>query len=334
MNKQLKHPTKSNCRLYVIKAKEAPIAAIFRKGPSRQVQILKWDMVADTFTPGQWFKGRIYERKCDVSPDGKYLIYFAAKWKPPMYSWTAISKLPYLTALALWNKGPSNGGGGLFDGERTVWLDHLFFDLSETKTGPLPADWYFGNKSRFEERFQDDQVFRERMKRDGWIVKQEGEDTLYGSSREEYLEKMHLLTQALEQMRDGNFDIDLPYVQKPKSPYPDAGPMSRVYDPAEILQKIHGERVLEMTTLGFLEKNGPTHVIKYRVLDSTNQCEIDLGRADWADWSESGDLLFAKDGCIYRLPKADTELVNAIRLIDLNGSRFEAVEAPEEYKTW
>lgn len=54
---------------------------MFRRGPSKRVQILKWDMETDTFTPGQWFNGGIYERRCDVSPDGQPLIYFAAKYR-------------------------------------------------------------------------------------------------------------------------------------------------------------------------------------------------------------------------------------------------------------
>jgi hypothetical protein len=72
--------TKPACRIYVIKAAASPVAAVFRRGPSKQVQVLKWDMETDVFTPGRWFKGRIYERRCDVSPSGDYLIYFAAKW--------------------------------------------------------------------------------------------------------------------------------------------------------------------------------------------------------------------------------------------------------------
>ena len=62
---------------------------------------------------GQWFKGRIYEKRCDLSPDGTKLIYFAQKintrtLNDPKYSyaWTAISRPPYLTALALASRRP------------------------------------------------------------------------------------------------------------------------------------------------------------------------------------------------------------------------------------
>lgn len=99
----------STARLYAIWARKAPIGVIFRRGPSKQVQMLKWDIENDELIPGQWFKGRVYERRCDLSPNGQYLIYFAANYKPPYGTWTAISHPPFFTALALWPKGDCSG---------------------------------------------------------------------------------------------------------------------------------------------------------------------------------------------------------------------------------
>ncbi len=112
-------------RLYFILAREADTAVLFRRGPSKWVQIIRWDTAHDTFDFGQWFHGRIYERRSDLSPDGTKMIYFAQKinrrtmadWEYT-YAWTAISKPPYLTALALWPKGDCWHGGGLFVTDR------------------------------------------------------------------------------------------------------------------------------------------------------------------------------------------------------------------------
>jgi hypothetical protein len=117
------------CRLHVILAREAPVGVIFRRGPSKWVQILRWDTEADTFTPGQWFHGRIYERECDLSPDGRLLLYVATDHKYLRASsydnnWTAVSKLPYLTALGLWRVVCSGHGGGLFLSNTEIWLNH------------------------------------------------------------------------------------------------------------------------------------------------------------------------------------------------------------------
>src|SRR5919109_3427070 len=111
-------------RLFVIQARRAPYAVVFRRGPSKVVRLIGWHTGTDTFDFGQWLKGRIYERRCDLSPSGSHLIYFAADFKKPYYSWTAISKPPYLTALALWPKGDCWHGGGLFDAAWSLWLNH------------------------------------------------------------------------------------------------------------------------------------------------------------------------------------------------------------------
>jgi hypothetical protein len=111
-------------RLFAILARDAPQAVIFRRGPSKQVLLIKWNLKNDKLEYGQWFKGRIYERRCDLSPSGNLLIYFSGKYKTSLRTWTAISKPPYLTALALWPKGDAWGGGGIFDTEYTIRLNH------------------------------------------------------------------------------------------------------------------------------------------------------------------------------------------------------------------
>ncbi len=67
-------------RVHAVLAREADKAVIFRRGPSNQTALLGWDLKSDTFELGQWFRGRIYPYRCDLSPDGKYLVYFAAKY--------------------------------------------------------------------------------------------------------------------------------------------------------------------------------------------------------------------------------------------------------------
>ena len=112
-------------RLSVLFARSAPVAAILRRGPSRWTQIIAWDTDRDTFTDGAWFKGRIYEEKCDLSPDGRLLLYFVhAGRSRPGYtdSWTGVSRLPWLFALGLWPWGTTYGGGGRFVDDRQLVL--------------------------------------------------------------------------------------------------------------------------------------------------------------------------------------------------------------------
>jgi hypothetical protein len=115
---------KPRISLYAILARDARVGVVFRRGPSKQVLLLLWHTDTDQFYEGQWFKGRIYERRCDLSPSGKRLIYFAAKYKAPYATWTAVSRPPFLTAVAMWPNGDAWGGGGLFTKEKEIPLNH------------------------------------------------------------------------------------------------------------------------------------------------------------------------------------------------------------------
>ena len=116
-------------RLHAILARDAKVAVVFRRGPSKSVCTMLWDRKRDTFRMGQWFRGRIYERRADLSPDGKFLIYFAMNGKVETEtggSWTAISRAPGLKAIVLLAKGDCWHGGGLFTGDRQFWLNDGF----------------------------------------------------------------------------------------------------------------------------------------------------------------------------------------------------------------
>jgi hypothetical protein len=113
------------CRLFVIPAREAPLAIILRRGPSRWYHLIRWQTQRDTFEHGAWLRGRIYEEKCDLSPDGSLFVYFChgGAYRPDYTdSWTAVSRAPWLYALGLWPSGTTYGGGGRFLDNRTLTL--------------------------------------------------------------------------------------------------------------------------------------------------------------------------------------------------------------------
>jgi hypothetical protein len=119
------------CWMFVLLARAANVGVILRRGPTEWWHVTLWDTRHDRFGSGQWFHGRIYPEKCDLSPDGSLFIYFAAKFgRPHAYrgygdSWTAVSRPPYLTALALWPIGGTYGGRGVFFDDRSVVIGHL-----------------------------------------------------------------------------------------------------------------------------------------------------------------------------------------------------------------
>jgi len=105
-------------RLFVIAASAADEAVIFRKGPADWCHIVRWNTADDSFHAGAWIKARVYAERCDLSPNGKLLLYFALQGNRhgTSYagSYTAISRSPWLKALVLWPQGDTWGGGGRF----------------------------------------------------------------------------------------------------------------------------------------------------------------------------------------------------------------------------
>ncbi len=115
----------SFCRLFVIPARDAPVALILRRGPSKWYHLIRWRMDSDSFEPGGWLRGRIYEERCDLSPDGNLVVYFChcGAYRPDYTdSWTAVSRAPWLHALGLWPWGSTWGGGGRFVDNRSLIL--------------------------------------------------------------------------------------------------------------------------------------------------------------------------------------------------------------------
>jgi hypothetical protein len=169
----MKRPVSPSTRLWVLLARKTPIAAIFRRGPTRQVQLIKWNLNDDSFEEGQWFKGRVYERRCDLSPSGTLLIYFAATYKEPLRSWTAVTKLPWFTSVALWPKGDGWNGGGYFKGPYEIHLDHL-----AGESAPHPKFQAACRKlqvtSFANAMGEDARVWHFTLQRDGWTQVQHG----------------------------------------------------------------------------------------------------------------------------------------------------------------
>lgn len=136
-------------RLHVLLARESPMALVIRRGPSRYACTIGWDRRDATFSVGQWMHARLFERQCDISPDGKHWVYFAMDarrwgWRDDVgASWTAIARTPYLKAIGLWPGCGTWGGGGLFLDGRT----YSICDRSSAKSKPVglrPASWWRG----------------------------------------------------------------------------------------------------------------------------------------------------------------------------------------------
>ena len=183
-------PPPFRTRLDVLFAAHANRAVILRRGPKTHYRLIAWDLANDTFTPGQWMKGLV--KLCDLSPDGRTLIYWAAQYhsrsvdrrervtargtfspvragtakaaesllkrgrKVPRYlrppgapptqlphkvqdTWTAVSPVPYFSALAIWPAFGHWTGGGFFFGDNRIALFEPENRMVPVVNVPIPA---------------------------------------------------------------------------------------------------------------------------------------------------------------------------------------------------
>jgi hypothetical protein len=283
-----------SARISIIFARESPTAVIFRRGPSKWVQIVKWDTKTDTFEPGQWFHGKIYDRRSDLSPDGSMLVYFAQKINGRTvqdteytYAWTAVSRPPYLTALALWPKGDCWHGGGQFRDNTTLILNHKS-NVAKPHPSHLPQSIRVILKNHV--HGEDDPIFSERLDRDGWDLKQDwiienhGFPKLFETRQPEIREK-------LNQNRS---------------------------------QFIRLTRSIQ--SLDYSEE--------FALFNDNDSTAIKIDRASWADWDHQGRFVFARDGKIFKGRVDEEGLLNSQELIDLNPFVPTAVRSPDWASEW
>ena len=213
--KEKKIPPKIPPRLTVLLASRSTQAIVICRHTSKRTVVIGWDRKTDEFEVGQWFKGKIYPYNSDISPDGKYWIYFAMSGSARMYAfldkaypgaldfyYTVLAKVPYLKALDFYpryNNWHSTHGGGLFLSNRKYLVSHSKHDSicrywvnyskisdvrickglpTERKTSRFEVERNDGQKPSSESAFSNEYFWR--LKRDGW------QDKGYKSNGSEY----------------------------------------------------------------------------------------------------------------------------------------------------
>ncbi len=162
--------TKFPARLHVLVARKGNNAIVIRRGPSKQVCTFEWDRKTHKFIQGQWLKkARIFERRSDISANGKYWIYFAmdGRWQSKTKgSYTVIAKTPWLKALTLYAKGDGWHGGGLFSYDKVYWLNDGYGHEKMQQSNLVKRNGDYQPKDNFGGECP--HVYYNRLQRDGW----------------------------------------------------------------------------------------------------------------------------------------------------------------------
>ena len=145
-------------KFHLILASKASTAVLIRRGPKKWSCVFGWDRAGDTFQPGQCVKGYLEAMDATLSPCGRYFSYAVAVdrmtendfFETCIYS--AVSRPPWLKALAFWNRrgvGLLRGlPGNLLldvvpDEEESILPDEVHEDwaLTGIKLNPRTQPW-------------------------------------------------------------------------------------------------------------------------------------------------------------------------------------------------
>jgi hypothetical protein len=127
-----------------------------------------WRTDTDTVEHGSWFRGQLYVHRCDLSWDGRWLVYFAMGPTTQHYSWTAVARPPWVRAELFYPKDDTWNGGGVWERPDRLWLN--LPAGSEAREGdPSPASLGFGVRWGRSEYGEDEGPLYRRLDRDGWV---------------------------------------------------------------------------------------------------------------------------------------------------------------------
>lgn len=102
-------------RLYAIVAREAPVALVFRRGPSDWFHLLRWRLDSGELEPGAWAKKTLYPERCDLSDDGELMLYsIAGGFDGTHKVYAGLSRVPWLRAIESWEELGTWGRGWCF----------------------------------------------------------------------------------------------------------------------------------------------------------------------------------------------------------------------------
>ncbi len=262
-------PTEPSTRLHGFVASAARVAVLLRRGPSKRVRLIRWDLTTDTFEPGQWLVGRVHEDRCGLSPDGRLFVYFAGKQGTALGTFTAISRPPFFTALALWPDGSTWGGGGFFETSRSLVLRYGAVPRELNDGASLPSSFEVTNLLDCRARRGENNL----LETHGWSRESPG----------------------------GHGDF------RPRDEVR-AGEMRLVFDPPWVDVRpcpIDADVLLRRRTIGMFEVNGPGVVRTWELVTKRRTTTVEshvepLGPLDWADWDLDGSLLYASGGVLFR----------------------------------
>jgi hypothetical protein len=70
-------PRQYRSRIHLLAARSAPALVVLQRKRSKLFHVIVIDTGTLRITEGSWFRGKLYPLRCDVSFDGRFMVYLA-----------------------------------------------------------------------------------------------------------------------------------------------------------------------------------------------------------------------------------------------------------------
>lgn len=299
-------------RIDGLTAIEANKVILFRRGPSNYTQMLVWDFNTDKVTPGQWINSRVFTRRSDVSPDGKYVALFIRghdnfisksptriQPEPHEDTYVSISRPPYYTSIGLWFSSGSWGGAGIWKDNQTF---HAHPDPYSFRSARQPPHEIKVIRKAYI-RDPDFNIFRRKLFARGW----------HPVASHQLQPEPKVVCEITLATRIKAFLKLIDPVLSIKEFIGSANTFSKFFVGGQIIFHFRWEHETA------------------QVLDNQGVLKLELRRKEhhplWIDIDNSGRLVYADKGCLYAwrdFPNGKPQLI-----ADLNPNKFENISPPD-----
>jgi hypothetical protein len=157
-------PRQYRSRIHLLVARNAPTVVILQRKRAKLFHIVTVDAKKRRLEEGSWFRGKLYVLRCDVSFDGKHMVYLAMGSQGN--TWNGVCRLPWLSTLTEAENLGAWFGGGYFESNkllRTNGWGIADFNPPKRSIAPFTLEPY---ASRY--GGEDLGVVYERLARDGF----------------------------------------------------------------------------------------------------------------------------------------------------------------------
>ncbi|MFH0902353.1 MAG: hypothetical protein V2A73_17105 [Pseudomonadota bacterium] len=107
--------------------------------------------------------GRVVVERCDLAPDSGFLVWFVVRPNGGSGAYTFLSTTSPWKTVGAWRHASTHGGGGVFLGNRTLWMNAKSADVV-AELSPKDVEL------RFEPGASEFSALFARLTRTGWVV--------------------------------------------------------------------------------------------------------------------------------------------------------------------